>query len=476
MRRRRGPAPERDAVDAVPRLRALVPLGVQHVLVAYSGLLTVPLLIGTGIGLSPDRIAALISANLFVSGLATVLQSAGVLNVGVRLPVVMGSTFTGIGPAILVGQWAGPAAVFGATMAAGALTFLAAPCFGRLLRFFPPVVTGTVIGIIGLSLVPSAGKMIAGDAETVPLAPALLALATVVCVVLVERFAPPSVGRLAVLVALAAGTAAAFPLGLVDLSGVGAADTFGPVVPFAFGPPEFALAAVVPFVIVQLVNMVETTGDTLAVGSVVGRRVGPDGIARALRADGLATLFSGVFNSFTMVTHSANVGMVNLTKVYSRWVVAFSGLLMAVLGLMPVLGALVAALPGPVLGGVGMVMFAMVGSVGIRILRDADLSDQRTLLIIAVSFGVALLPLGAPGLYGAFPDALRTVMESGIAAGAITAFLLNLLLFGVPRDTPGTAGADDAADTADTPSDAPATPETPESRSGPSGEEGGQER
>src|SRR5690606_31281084 len=227
MKRRRGPVPERDQVDAVPRVCILVPLSVQHVLIAYSGLLTVPLLVGTGVGLPPDQVAALITANLFVSGLATILQSVGVLNIGVRLPVVMGSTFTGIGPAIIVAESGGGLpAVFGATMAVGAATFLIAPYFSRLIRFFPQVLTGTIIAIIGLSLVPSAAKMIAGDGgEGVP-APSsvLLALGTVAFIVLIERFAPASVGRLAVLLALIAGTAAAVPMGLVDVSGVRDAD------------------------------------------------------------------------------------------------------------------------------------------------------------------------------------------------------------------------------------------------------------
>src|SRR5690606_16211968 len=454
MKRRRGPVPERDQVDAVPRVRILVPLSVQHVLIAYSGLLTVPLLVGTGVGLPPDQVAALITANLFVSGLATILQSVGVLNIGVRLPVVMGSTFTGIGPAIIVAESGGGLpAVFGATMAVGAATFLIAPYFSRLIRFFPQVVTGTIIAIIGLSLVPSAAKMIAGDGgEGVP-APSsvLMALGTVAFIVLIERFAPASVGRLAVLLALIAGTAAAVPMGLVDVSGVRDADPVGVVSPFAFGWPVLVVGALVPMLIVQLVNMVETTGDPLAIGRVVGRGIGPPEVARALRADGLATFISGMFNSFTIVTHGANIGMVSMTRVYSRWVVALGGLLMMVLGLVPMLGVLVAALPGPVLGAVGLVMFAMVGSVGLRILFEDDMTKHRNMLLVAVSFGMAFLPIGAPGLYDAFPDSVQTVLGSGIAVGAITAFVLNLLLNGVPareagRGAPGAEGPGQAGE------------------------------
>ncbi|WP_083998959.1 nucleobase:cation symporter-2 family protein [Actinomadura kijaniata] len=422
-----------DPVDAVPRLRVLAPLSVQHVLIAYSGMVTVPLLIGTGVGLPGDRIAALITANLFVSGVATLLQTIGVWRVGVRMPIVMGSTFTGIGPAIVVGRDAGLPAVFGATLVAGALTFLAAPHFSRLLRFFPPLVTGTVIAIIGFSLVPSTAHLVAHHdprAATDGAAPANVALAagTIAFILLMERFGPPVVARVAVLLALVAGTAVAVPMGLVDFSGVGRADAFGIVMPFDFGAPVFVLSAILPMVIVQLVNMVESAGDTLAMGQIVGREVGPPEVARALRADGAGTAVAGVFNSFTIVTFGENVGLVSMTRVLSRWVVAGSGVILVVLGLVPKLGAVVAALPGPVLGGVGVVMFGVVGAVGLRILAQADLADSRNMLVVAVSFGMGFMPVGAPHVYDRFPAFAQTVLGSGIAAGGITAFLLNLLL------------------------------------------------
>ncbi|MFC9975454.1 nucleobase:cation symporter-2 family protein [Spirillospora sp. NPDC127200] len=422
-----------DAVDAVPRLRTLAPLSVQHVLIAYSGMVTVPLLIGSGLGLSGDKIAALITANLFVSGVATLLQTIGFWKVGVRLPIVMGSTFTGIGPAIIVGKDGGLPAVFGATIVAGVLTFLAAPYFSRLLRFFPPLVTGTIIAIIGFSLVPSTANLVAHhDPEAMQNGAALaniaLAGGTIVFILGLERFAPPVVARVGVLLALVIGTLAAIPMGLVDFGGVGDADVVGLVTPFDFGAPVFVLSAILPMIIVQLVNMVESAGDTLAMGQIAGREVGPPEVARALRADGAATAFAGTFNSFTIVTFGENVGLVSMTRVLSRWVVAGSGVILVVLGLVPKLGAVVAALPGPVLGGVGVVMFGVVGAVGLRILAQADLADTRNMLVVAVSFGMGFMPVGAPHVYDQFPAFAQTVLSSGIAAGGITAFLLNLLL------------------------------------------------
>ncbi|RKT87539.1 xanthine permease [Saccharopolyspora antimicrobica] len=421
-----------DAVDTVPPLRQLLPLGLQHVLVAYSGMATVPLLIGLGIGLPTEQIALLVSANVLVSGIATLLQALGVLNIGARLPIVMGSTFTGITPAILVGKDGGLPAVFGATIVAGLLTWIVAPWFSRLMRFFPPIVTGTIIAIIGFSLLPSTSKLIAGTDPTAAdfASPTrlLMALGTILLVVLLEAFAPVAVARFAILIALVLGTLLALPLGLADFSSVDEASWFGAVHPFAFGLPEFTIAAILPMIIIQLVNMVESTGDTLAIGQIAGRDVGRDDLSRALRADGVGTAFAGVFNSFTIVTFGENVGLVSMTRVLSRYVVATAGALLVVIGLLPKLGAVVASLPGPVLGGVGVVMFGTVGAIGVKIMAQADLGNPRNILIVAISFGFGLLPVGAPEFYANLPGVLQPVLSSGIAAGGIAAFLLNLVL------------------------------------------------
>lgn len=432
LRQHRRPTGNRHAVDTLPPLRQTLPLGLQHVLVGYSGMVTVPLLIGLGIGLSTAQIATLVTANVLVSGVATLLQTIGVFNTGVRLPILMGSTFTGITPAIIVGKDGGLPAVFGATIVAGVLTWFVAPWFSRLLRFFPPIVTGTIIAIIGFSLLPSTSNLIAGSDPSAPdygsSKKLLLALGTILLVILLERFARPAIGRFAILIALALGTLAAWPMGMTDFSAVGDSDLFGVVHPFEFGAPTFAVSAILPMLVVQLVNMVESTGDTLAIGQIVDKPIGSREVAKALRADGAGTAFAGVFNSFTIVTFGENVGLVSITKVMSRFVVATAGLILVVMGLMPKLGAIVASLPGPVLGGIGVVMFGTVGAIGVRIITQADMNDGRNLLIIAISFGFGLLPVGAPQFYSHLPNAAQTILSSGIAAGGIAAFCLNLLL------------------------------------------------
>ncbi|MFC9897513.1 nucleobase:cation symporter-2 family protein [Nocardia sp. NPDC127579] len=439
-------ATPRDPVDTIPPLRHLIPLGLQHVIVAYSGMVTLPLVIGLGIGLSPAQITTLVTANVFVSGLATLLQTLGILNIGVRLPIVMGSTFTGITPAIIVGTESGLPAVFGATIVVGLITWLIAPWFAQLARYFPPIVTGTTIAIIGFSLLPKTATMIAGSASAPDHgAPKrlLLAAVTIVLVVVLERVMRPSIGRFAILIALVAGTLAAWPLGLTDFGAVGTAPVFGVVQPFSFGAPTFLLAAILPMLIVQVVNMVESTGDTLAVGQVVGREVGPGDIARALRADGVGTALAGLFSSFPFVTFGGNVGLVSITRVMSRYVVATAGAILVLIGLMPKLGAVVASLPGPVLGGIGVVMFGTLGAIGIKLMLGADFSRPRNHLVVAIAFGFGLIPVGSPDFYDQLPGPMQTVLSSGIAAGGIAAFLLNLLLNGV--DKPAVAQPDPQA-------------------------------
>ncbi|MFJ9086290.1 uracil-xanthine permease family protein [Streptomyces sp. NPDC102384] len=416
-----GPHP----VDARPPLRRLVPLSLQHLLVAYAGMATMPLLVGTALHLPEDRIRLLISANLLVSGVATVLQSMGLKWFGARLPIVMGSTFTAITPAIIIGKEHGLAAVFGATIVSGLVTLAVAPWFGRCLHLFPPLVTGTVIAVIGFSLVPSAAGLVTGDGGGGK--GLALAAATVVLVVLVERLAPPAVARFSVLVAMAVGTLAALPLGLFDGSGVTDAHVVTAPDPTAFGAPTFVVPAIAAMLVVQLVNMVESVGDTLAVGQIVGRGDDAPTVVRALRADGAATVMSGALASFPIVTFGQSVGLVSVTRVKSRHVVALSGVLMVVLAFVPVLGAAVAAVPGPVLGGVSLVMFGTVGAVGLRILARADLTEPRNLLTVALAFALGMIPLGAPDFYAPLPSYVRTVLDSGIAVTGIVAFLLNLL-------------------------------------------------
>ncbi|MDG4859553.1 nucleobase:cation symporter-2 family protein [Streptomyces sp. T-3] len=446
-------------VDEVPPLAQLGAFGLQHVLAMYAGAVAVPLIVGGAMKLSAADLAYLITADLLVCGIATLIQCVGFWRFGVRLPIMQGCTFAAVSPMVLIGTGGGGLpAIYGAVIVAGLAMVLLAPVFGRLLRFFPPLVTGTVILIIGVSLLPVAGNWAAGGAGSPEFgAPKNLALAggVLVVVLAVQRFAPPFFSRIAVLIGIAAGMVAAVPLDFTDFDGVGEADWVGISTPFHFGAPTFEAAAVVSMLMVALVIMTETTGDMIAVGEMTDRKVEPRALADGLRADGLSTVLGGVFNTFPYTAFAQNVGLVGMTRVRSRWVVAAAGGILVLLGLLPKLGAVVAAVPAPVLGGAGLVMFGTVAASGLRTLAKVDFHGNHNLTVVAVSVAVGMLPVGVPEIYAEFPDWFQTVMDSGISAGCITALALNLLFNHLPggkrelaTKTPGAPSAAEAPDSA----------------------------
>ncbi|GHH06188.1 nucleobase:cation symporter-2 family protein [Streptomyces rubradiris] len=424
-------------VDEIPPVRQLAAFGLQHVLAMYAGAVAVPLIVGGAMRLSPADLAYLITADLLVCGIATLIQCVGFRWFGVRLPVMQGCTFAAVSPMVLIGTTdGGLPAIYGSVIVAGLAIMLLAPVFGRLLRFFPPLVTGTVILIIGVSLLPVAGNWAAGGAGSKDFGePRNLALAGFVLAVVlgVQRFAPVFLSRIAVLVGIAAGLAVAVPLGFTDFGGVADADWLGISTPFHFGAPAFRASAIASMLVVALVSMTETTGDLIAVGELTGRRAEPRTLADGLRADGLSTVLGGVFNTFPYTAYAQNVGLVGMTRVRSRWVVAAAGGILVLLGLLPKLGAVVAAIPAPVLGGAGLVMFGTVAASGLRTLSRVDFRGNGNLTVVAVPVAIGMLPVGVPTLYAKFPDWFQTVMNSGISAGCLSAIVLNLLFNHLPR-------------------------------------------
>ncbi|MYT75320.1 MULTISPECIES: nucleobase:cation symporter-2 family protein [unclassified Streptomyces] len=457
--------PQTHPVDQVPPVRQLAAFGLQHVLAMYAGAVAVPLIVGGAMKLPPADLAYLITADLLVCGIATLIQCIGVWRFGIRLPIVQGCTFAAVSPMVLIGTTGGGLpAIYGAVIVAGLAMMLLAPVFGRLLRFFPPLVTGTVILIIGLSLLPTAGTWAAGGAGSKDFGePKNLALAAFVLVLVlgVQRFAPPALSRVAVLVGIVVGTAVAIPTGFTDFGAVGDANWVGISTPFHFGAPEFHGAAIVSMLIVALVTMTETTGDFIAVGEMTERPVDRRALADGLRADGFSTVLGGVFNTFPYTAFAQNVGLVGMTKVRSRWVVAVAGGILVVLGLLPKLGAVIAAIPSPVLGGAGLVMFGTVAASGLKTLSKVEFEGNANLTVVAVSVALGVLPVGVPTLYEKFPHWFQTVMDSGISAGCITAIVLNLVFNHLPQKGGSADTPVEATDVPVVPAQAAPTAEAP---------------
>ncbi|NUR82790.1 MAG: purine permease [Nonomuraea sp.] len=418
-------------VDARLPIPQLATLGLQHVLAMYAGAVAVPLIVGGALKLPADRLAYLINADLLVSGIATLIQCVGVWRFGIRLPIMQGCTFAAVTPMVVIGTTQGGLpAIYGAVIVSGLLVMLIAPYFAKVVRFFPPLVTGTIITIIGLSLLPVAANWAAGGVGSPGFGqPRNIALATAVLVLIlaVHRFSTGFLSRIAVLLGIALGTLAAIPLGFTDFSHVAGAGLFGISTPFAFGLPTFQVTAIVSMVIVMLVSMTETTGDFIAVGELTDTEITPRRLSDGLRADGLSTALGGVFNTFPYTAFAQNVGLVGLTKVRSRWVVATAGGFLVVLGLIPVLGAVIAAIPQPVLGGAGIAMFGTVAASGIRTLSRADFGQSHNLVIVAVAVGIAMIPVGVPDFYAQFPAWAKIILNSGISTGSLVVIALNLL-------------------------------------------------
>ncbi|WP_339279028.1 nucleobase:cation symporter-2 family protein [Paenibacillus sp. FSL W8-1187] len=406
-------------------------LGLQHVLAMYAGAVVVPLIIGGALGLTEKQIAYLIAADLFTCGLATLLQVIGSRWFGSRLPVVLGCTFTAVGPMIVIGSEYSLAAVYGAIIVSGLFVVLAAPLYGKLLRFFPTVVTGSVVTIIGLSLIPVAMNNVAGGQDAADFgAPRnlLLALLTLVVILLVSRFARGFLRAVSVLVGLAAGTGAAYAMDMVSFGGVAEASFVNVPTPFYFGAPEFSLVAIGTMILVNIVSMVESTGVYLAVGKATDQKVEQRQIVNGLRSEGAAIMLGGVLNAFPYTAFSQNVGLIQLTKVKTRNVIFAAGGIMVLLGLLPKLAALTTVIPNAVLGGAMIVMFGSVAAAGMNILSEVDLRKEGNLMIVACSLAVGLGSATVPSMFAQLPTELSMLLQSGIVTGSITAIVLNLVM------------------------------------------------
>lgn len=481
-----------DEVLPAPRLFAL---GIQHVLVMYAGAIAVPLIIGRALKLDPEQVAFLISADLFVCGLVTIIQSFGATQwFGIKLPVMMGVTFASVGPMVAMANANpgpdGARMIFGAIIGAGIIGIVIAPLVSRMLRFFPPVVTGTIIVVIGASLMriginwifgnpvgPTAPKLVSPEhtawlqsvseatsaaGSVLPPMPAGLSLAATVpnaayaplshiaisavvlgAILLIARFGKGFLANIAVLLGIIVGGVITASLGMMHFDKVASAGWFELVTPLRFGIPIFDPILILTMTLVMIVVMIESTGMFLALGEMTGRKISQPMLSSGLRTDGLGTVIGGLFNTFPYTSFSQNVGLVGVTGVKSRFVCVAGGVILIVLGLVPKMGALVEALPTFVLGGAGLVMFGMVAATGIRILAAVDFKTTRNnLFIVAVSVGLGMIPLVAPDFKMWLPHDIHPLVESGILLASVSAVLLNAFFNGVKGDE---AGAREAA-------------------------------
>lgn len=409
----------------------------QHVLAMCAGAVAVPIIIGNAVGLSQKEIVFLINADLFIAGIATLIQSLGIKNfIGAKIPMIEGTSFATVNAMVAIaGTYKGDArtamaTIFGAVFIAGLFCFLMAPFFGKLLRFFPKVVTGSVITIIGLSLIPVAVRWSTGnnpkannycDPKNI-----FMALGVLLIILILSKCLKGIWSSMAILFGIIIGTIIASFLGMTNFDLVKEASWIGFDTPFYFGIPKFDPTAIISLVLVMLVIMTEATGNIIAIHEIVGKELDDKNLVRGLRTDGFATMIAAIFNTFPHTAFGQNIGLVNLTGIKSRYVVATSGGILLLLGTFPKVAAVVASIPYPVLGGAGFVMFGMVISGGISSLAKVNYNGTKNGIIIAVSIGLSLIPLAVPMFYNKFPEWVNTLFHSGITTGSLTAILLNI--------------------------------------------------
>jgi xanthine permease len=456
-------------VDEVLPYPRLFTLGLQHVLVMYAGAVAVPLIIGRALSLPPQQIAILINADLFACGIATLIQSVGFPGVGIRLPVMMGVTFASVAPMLAMAgnPEIGLLGIYGAVIVGGAFGLVVAPFVSRMLPLFPPVVTGTIIIVIGISLMrvginwaggglPTLARNVEGQMGQFPnpnygaLDGLGIALFVLLVILAITKYGKGFLSNVAVLLGIVAGAIVAALLGKMHFDKVASASWFGVVYPFQFGLPTFDLVASLTMCLVMIVVMIESVGMFLALGEMTGKKVDQSALTKGLRADGLGTLIGGIFNTFPYTSFSQNVGLVGITGIRSRWVCAAGGLIMIVLGLIPKMAALVEAVPLVVLGGAGLVMFGMVAATGARILTRVDFTTHRNnLFVVAISIGFGMIPLVAPNFFRQLPHALHPLLESGILLAAIVAVALNAFFNGIASTEEAKADASAGAHAAE---------------------------
>lgn len=407
-------------------------LGIQHLLAMYSGAVAVPLLIGTALHFSSTQMTYLVSIDIFMCGLATFLQLARNRYFGIGLPVILGCAIQAVEPLKMIGHEYSIGTIYGSIIVAGIFVFLIAGQFAKIRKLFPPVVTGSLITVIGLTLIPIAVQNLGGGTVANKSFGSLPNIAvggiTILIILAIQFWGKGFIRSIAVLIGLIGGTIVASFMGMVSLKPVTQAAWFHVPQPFYFGMPRFALSPSLTMIIIALVSMVESTGVFFALGNLLDRDIQKEDLKKGYRAEGLAVILGGIFNTFPYTTFSQNVGLLELSGIRTKRPIYWAACLLMLMGLLPKIGALATIIPTPVLGGAMLVMFSMISVQGIRMLLKVDFTDERNTLIVAISVGAGLGVSVYPTIFQTLPQSLQLFLGNGIVIASVCAVGLNLLL------------------------------------------------
>ena len=407
-------------------------LGFQHLLAMYSGDVLVPLLIGNYLHFNAAQMTYLVSIDIFMCGIATLLQLKRTALTGIALPVVLGCAVQAVAPLESIGGKLGIGYMYGAIICSGLFIFLIAGVFAKLKKLFPPVVTGSLITIIGFTLVPVGFQNLGGGDATAKSfgAPSnlLIGIVTIIIIVMINRFAKGFLKSIAILLGILLGSLFAGVLGMVSLSPVASAAWFHAPQFFYFATPQFNSSANVTMMLVALTTMIESTGVYFALSDATDTKITSKDMARGYRAEGIAAMLGGLFNTFPYSTFSQNVGVLKMSGVKTKKPVYYAAFLLILLGLLPKAGALATIIPTPVLGGAMIVMFGMVGVQGIQILHKVDFAKGSNLLVASLSVGLGLGVTVYPQIFQQLPTEAQIILGNGVVVGSACAVILNLIL------------------------------------------------
>jgi len=416
--------------EKVESKRAVL-LGFQHVLAMFGATVTVPLVVGAAIGLEQREIALLIQVVLLAMGIATLLQTT----IGSRYPIVQGSSFAFIPGLISIGKSLGLAAVEGALIVGGLIeaTIGAFGIVGKVKKLFSPVVTGVTIMLIGFSLAHVAVKYTFNffadpSGATIPKA-FFIALVTFSTTIYVALKGKGSLRAMPVIVGAAVGYLISIPLGMADTSLVRELPLFNLPKPLPWGTPVFEASAIITLLFAFIVSIIESVGDYHAISAIAEAPITNKNINRGIMSEGLACSIAGFLGACGTTSYSENIGLVALTKVASRQVVQMGGVILIVLAMIPKFSGILASLPQPVLGGLTIALYGMISVTGLRLIKEKVNLNDRNMLIIASALIVGLgAPQLPPEFLEHFPRIVGSILESGMAVGALTAILLDQLL------------------------------------------------
>lgn len=426
-------------IDGIPPLREALPLGLRHVLAMFVGNIVPMILVAKNANMSPEQGNLLLQCSMLGAAISTLIQLyplkfKGGLQIGSGLPCFLGLTYVFLPACLSISATDGIAVIFGAQIIAG----LASAGFGLgikyVRKFFPPVVTGTIVMTVGISIFNLAIGNVAGGPGTPDFGSLKNWGVGVLVVVIVLGFnvfgkGLPKVAS--ILIGMISGYIVALCLGMVDFSGVGSAAWFAIPTPFAFGL-EFKFSVIVTFLILYFIVAVQMIGDfSVSCMGGMNREPSDEELSGAIIGNGLSSALSACFNNFPTATYSQNSGIVALTKVCSRYVIGVGAVTLLIAGFCPKIGAVLSTIPNPVIGGGTLVVFSMIATSGMRLVAQTGFSN-RNCLIIGVSLAFGLGTQFCLGASSGFPQAIATMLEkNSVILTTLLAITLNMIF---PQD------------------------------------------